>query len=147
MALIEKLDAIGDAVRGKTGGTEKLTLDAIATAISELSSGGELKYLKVTPTLENGTHSFTNANLPTSGKMIWFQWGRTYNSSSKTNKIGISINLISPSHISTTGNSLTLIEYTIDIDLINTRYDYQTQTCYYYNGGRTDGNMLFIWCE
>jgi hypothetical protein len=40
MALIEKLNAIGDAVREKTGTTEKMTLEEIATAISGISGGG-----------------------------------------------------------------------------------------------------------
>lgn len=39
MALINKLEAIGDAIRSKTGGTEELTLDEMATAISSLSTG------------------------------------------------------------------------------------------------------------
>ena len=38
MALIDKLTAIADAVRAKTGGTELLTLDAIASAISGIQS-------------------------------------------------------------------------------------------------------------
>lgn len=40
MALIEKLTAVADAIRGKTGGTEKLTLDGMATAIAGIVSGG-----------------------------------------------------------------------------------------------------------
>ena len=40
MALIDKLTAIADAVRGKTGGTDLLTLDGMAAAISGISSGG-----------------------------------------------------------------------------------------------------------
>lgn len=40
MALIDKLTAIADAVRGKTGGTSLLTLDDIAAAISGIPSGG-----------------------------------------------------------------------------------------------------------
>ena len=38
MALTDKLTAIADAVRAKTGGTELLTLDAIASAISGIQS-------------------------------------------------------------------------------------------------------------
>lgn len=37
MALIDKLTAIADAVRAKTGGAELLTLDQMAEAISEIS--------------------------------------------------------------------------------------------------------------
>ena len=39
MALTDKLTAIADAVRAKTGGTELLTLDEIAAAISGISGG------------------------------------------------------------------------------------------------------------
>ena len=38
MALTDKLTAIADAVRAKTGGTELLTLDAIASAISGIQN-------------------------------------------------------------------------------------------------------------
>lgn len=40
MALIEKLNAIGDAIREKTGGTDKLTLDGMVEAIAGIQSGG-----------------------------------------------------------------------------------------------------------
>ena len=40
MALIDKLTAIGDAIRGKTGGTALLTLDDMAAAIAGIPSGG-----------------------------------------------------------------------------------------------------------
>lgn len=40
MALTNKLTAIADAIRGKTGSTNKLTLDEMPTAISNISSGG-----------------------------------------------------------------------------------------------------------
>ena len=40
MALTNKLSAIGDAIRGKTGGTELLTLDQMATEISNIQGGG-----------------------------------------------------------------------------------------------------------
>ena len=40
MALIEKLTNIADAIRGKTGGTEELTLDAMAEAIADIQTGG-----------------------------------------------------------------------------------------------------------
>lgn len=40
MALIDKLTAIADAVRAKTGGTELLTLDQMAAAIGGISGGG-----------------------------------------------------------------------------------------------------------
>ena len=40
MALIEKLRAIGDAIRAKTGGTDPLTLDGMAAAIAGIQAGG-----------------------------------------------------------------------------------------------------------
>lgn len=40
MALTNKLSAIGDAIRAKTGGTELLTLDAMPTAIAGIETGG-----------------------------------------------------------------------------------------------------------
>lgn len=40
MALTDKLTAIADAIRGKTGGTEGLTLDQMAMEIEGISGGG-----------------------------------------------------------------------------------------------------------
>lgn len=40
MALIEKLEAIGDAIRAKTGGTEQLTLDDMVDEIEGIETGG-----------------------------------------------------------------------------------------------------------
>lgn len=40
MALTDKLTAIGDAIRAKTGGTEKLTLDDMPTQIQAIQTGG-----------------------------------------------------------------------------------------------------------
>lgn len=40
MALTNKLKAIADAIRGKTGKTEEMTLEQMATEISELETGG-----------------------------------------------------------------------------------------------------------
>ena len=52
MALINKLNAIGDAIRSKTGGTTKLTLDAMPSAILSITSGssggGSLQMAKIT---------------------------------------------------------------------------------------------------
>ena len=41
MALIDKLSAIGDAIREKTGTVEKLTLDEMPGMISQISGGGD----------------------------------------------------------------------------------------------------------
>ena len=40
MALTNKLTAIGDAIRAKTGSSDKLTLDGMASAIANISTGG-----------------------------------------------------------------------------------------------------------
>lgn len=40
MALIDKLTALGDAIRNKTGKTEKLTLDQMAAEIADIQTGG-----------------------------------------------------------------------------------------------------------
>lgn len=40
MALTDKLTAIADAIRSKTGGTDKLTLDQMPTEIAGLETGG-----------------------------------------------------------------------------------------------------------
>lgn len=40
MALTDKLTAIADAIRGKTGGTEGMTLDTMVSAIKGIESGG-----------------------------------------------------------------------------------------------------------
>lgn len=40
MALIDKLTAIANAIRGKTGESEPLTLDGMAIAINNLATGG-----------------------------------------------------------------------------------------------------------
>lgn len=40
MSVNEKMTAIADAIRGKTGGTEPLTLDEMAAAISSIETGG-----------------------------------------------------------------------------------------------------------
>ena len=40
MALTDKLVAIADAIRGKTGKTDALTLDQMATEIAGIQTGG-----------------------------------------------------------------------------------------------------------
>lgn len=42
MALIDKLSAIGDAIRAKTGKADKLTLDQMPTEIASIETGGTL---------------------------------------------------------------------------------------------------------
>jgi hypothetical protein len=60
MALIEKLNAIGDAIRGKTGGTDKLTLAQMAEAIAGIQTGGGVRVVTGTVTFAEDTtaHDF-----------------------------------------------------------------------------------------
>ena len=49
MALTDKLKAIADAIRSKTGNTDSMTLDQMATEVSNISTGGgsvEEPYIK-----------------------------------------------------------------------------------------------------
>lgn len=54
MALTDKLSAIGNAIRAKTGGTELLTLDAMPTEIEGIQTGGTVEALDITA---NGTYT------------------------------------------------------------------------------------------
>lgn len=45
MSVSEKLTAIADAIRAKTGGTDSLTLDAMATAIASIATTTPICYL------------------------------------------------------------------------------------------------------
>ena len=66
MALTDKLTAIGNAIRGKTGGTELLTLDGMVTAINGISTGGA--------TLPPEAYVITGDcdNLFSNGKWKWY---------------------------------------------------------------------------
>ena len=59
MALTNKLTAIGDAIRTKTGSTDLMTLEQMATSISGISTGATLEELTVT---ENGVYTPTNSD-------------------------------------------------------------------------------------
>ena len=54
MALTDKLTAIGNAIREKTGGTDLLTLDQMPTEISNIQGGGTVEELTIT---SNGTYN------------------------------------------------------------------------------------------
>lgn len=64
MALTDKLKAIADAIRGKTGETAEMTLDEMATAIEGISVGAETKMATVT--LTNTTQTSTSITITTS---------------------------------------------------------------------------------
>lgn len=83
MALIDKLTAIADAVRGKTGGTALLTLDDMAAAIAGIPSGGGGSGVTITEYVvtenadrslwlnEQGIKLVKGVNLLVSGKMFY----------------------------------------------------------------------------
>ena len=54
MALTDKLTAIGNAIREKTGGTDLLTLDQMPTEIANIQGGGTVEELTIT---SNGTYN------------------------------------------------------------------------------------------
>lgn len=56
MALIDKLSAIGDAIREKTGNTELLTLDEMPTEIAAIQTGGG--GVEIEPIVLTGTQSY-----------------------------------------------------------------------------------------
>ena len=59
MALTDKLNAIGDAIRAKTGGTEKLTLDQMPTEIASITTG-EVATINYAITGDCGSRFSTN---------------------------------------------------------------------------------------
>lgn len=90
MALTEKLTAIADAVRGKTGGTDMLTLDDMAAAIAGISSGGGGSDVTITEYVvtenadrslwlnEQGIKLVKGINLLVSGKFAYNAVNPTY---------------------------------------------------------------------
>lgn len=61
MALIDKLTAIAEAIRGKTGGTDPLTLEEMVSAIASIeNSGGGVADSLITVETVIATESFTN---------------------------------------------------------------------------------------
>lgn len=70
MALTEKLAAIGNAIRAKTGGTEKLTLDQMPDEIASITTGGGADSINLTGNCDyafygNVWNSFINSNTTT----------------------------------------------------------------------------------
>ena len=76
MALINKLNSIGDAIRSKTGGTTKLTLDAMPNAILSIATGGSLQMAKIT---KQSNTTFDISNYVADGDMfiLLFSVGNT----------------------------------------------------------------------
>lgn len=70
MALTDKLTAIGDAIREKTGSTAKLTLDQMVDEIEGISGGG-VNEAEI-GLLEGGLESYTNDRVTTVGKYSFY---------------------------------------------------------------------------
>lgn len=70
MALIDKLTNIADAIRRKTGGTDPLTLDAMAEAIAgiEAGGGGEADYSMEDALVEGTLTEYRNPRVKTIGR-------------------------------------------------------------------------------
>ena len=81
MALTNKLTAIANAIREKTGTTNKLTLDEMPTAISNISSGGGDLPAEALNITGDCTYRFAN------GGWDWFinNYGNRITTSSITN--------------------------------------------------------------
>lgn len=153
MALIEKLEAIGDAIRAKTGGSSQLSLDDMVTEIGNISGGGnipEIIYPTVnytgwdSPQLDLSNFNYNgvldNFNLPTIYDNVRVVNGGTY-----------SLSLLFPTQIKLSKyllgnykNSVTInlptnikksnIECLIDFsNLLNENIDYTNQKFYYPN--------------
>ena len=85
MALTNKLSAIGNAIREKTGGTGLLTLDQMATEISNISSsgGGSWSTANITSPVNTYNKTFDISNYVLDDNKNWMLFfSATYNSSS-----------------------------------------------------------------
>ena len=85
MALTDKLTAIGNAIREKTGGTELLTLDQMPTEISNIQGGGGGSWSTATITAPTTTYNktFDISNYVSDDNKNWMLFlSATYNSSS-----------------------------------------------------------------
>lgn len=64
MALIDKLTAIADAIRGKTGKAEEMTLDQMVTEIASISGGGGGNGADIAENILNRTITeYSNSNI------------------------------------------------------------------------------------
>lgn len=69
MALIDKLTAIADAIRGKTGKTEEMTLDQMATEIAVIEVGGENDVLL--SIIDRSITEFSSSEITKIGKSVF----------------------------------------------------------------------------
>jgi hypothetical protein len=84
MALIEKLTNIANAIRGKTGGTDPLTLDGMVEAIAGIETGGGgsdggasgIYMAKITPASDMDELRITH-NLGTTDILVAVCWAET----------------------------------------------------------------------
>lgn len=78
MALIEKLTNIANAIRGKTGGTDPLTLDGMVAAIAGIEAGGAsgIYMAKITPASYLDKLTITH-NLGTTNILYVAAWAET----------------------------------------------------------------------
>lgn len=124
MALTDKLVAIADALRSKTGGTDKLTLDQIATGISGLdtsdSSGSAVpeiaKYWSVGTWTEGGTTAEATTSRAYLAKKMASGVSITNNTGAAFNVVGVSfdsdgkVTAISSAKRVTKGGNITLTD-------------------------------------
>lgn len=90
MALVNKLTAIGDAIRNKNGSTSKLTLDSMVTAINDMADV-TIDGVKVKEKLDLISNTiFTQSNL---GSMAYsFKWGSSVTLNNEIHILGGSDN-------------------------------------------------------
>lgn len=84
MALTDKLSAIGNAIREKTGGTDLLTLDQMVTEIANISSSGGGSWSTATITAPTTTYNktFDISNYVSDDNKNWMLFlSATYNNS------------------------------------------------------------------
>ena len=106
MALTDKLSAIGNAIRAKTGGTELLTLDAMPNEIASIETGGG-GGIEVEPIVLTGTGSYVCSGIVAGAYINLF--GDTIS----TNNLQMSDYMFY--------NSKNLIEIPFDINFVGSR--------------------------
>lgn len=72
MALINKLTAIADAIRGKTGKTEEMTLDQMVTEIDGIQTGGGGDTTNEDMLLSGELTDYTNDRVKTIGNAVFY---------------------------------------------------------------------------